>query len=247
MFKVMENLPDHVIGIEVSEKVTAADYDEVLTPLITDRLSRHDRLDFICVFTDDWDGFESSAIWKDLQTGLGNFSAWGRLAVVSDSDWIENSVNFMGFMWPGHLRHFDDDELDQAKDWVSNTDRARVKVTVDELDNFLVIEPSAGRGLSEDDFILITRTVDRHLETHESIKGILIKSKKFPGWQGIGAMASHMKFVRDHHRDIGRIALVTDSPLGSFADKMGDHFVSAQIRSFDYDDHDDAVDWLRGV
>jgi hypothetical protein len=37
--------------------------------------------------------------------------------------------------------------------------------------------------------------------------------KSFPGWESLGAMVAHLKFVRDHHRNIGRIAAVTDSEL----------------------------------
>jgi hypothetical protein len=39
----------------------------------------------------------------------------------------------------------------------------------------------------------------------------MIRTESFPGWESFGALVSHLKFVADHHRQIERIAAVTDS------------------------------------
>lgn len=38
----------------------------------------------------------------------------------------------------------------------------------------------------------------------------------------------HIRFVRDHHRRIGRIALVTDAKLASLATLIGEYFIRAE-------------------
>jgi hypothetical protein len=38
--------------------------------------------------------------------------------------------------------------------------------------------------------------------------------------------------VRDHHKHIKKIGLVTDSALGNVAEHLASHFVSAEIRHF---------------
>lgn len=42
------------------------------------------------------------------------------------------------------------------------------------------------------------------------------------------ALSSHLKFVKDHHKKIARIVLVTDSVLGNFAELIASHFVQAE-------------------
>jgi hypothetical protein len=39
----------------------------------------------------------------------------------------------------------------------------------------------------------------------------MIHAESFPGWESFGAFVSHLKFVGDHHRQIERIAAVTNS------------------------------------
>jgi hypothetical protein len=38
---------------------------------------------------------------------------------------------------------------------------------------------------------------------------------------------------------------VTNSSLGKFADHIADHFVKAEIKSFEYDQYDSAMNWLK--
>ena len=87
-------------------------------------------------------------------------------------------------------------------------------------------------ALSEADFAELARTVDPYLEAKGSLAGIIIEAASFPGWQSLGAMAAHFRFVRDHHRKIRKIAVVTDALLGDVAEKLGSHFVAAKIRHF---------------
>lgn len=39
----------------------------------------------------------------------------------------------------------------------------------------------------------------------------MIQAGSFPGWESFAALVSHMRFVRDHHRSIGKVAAVSDS------------------------------------
>ncbi|MGH9693521.1 MAG: STAS/SEC14 domain-containing protein, partial [Bryobacteraceae bacterium] len=71
-------------------------------------------------------------------------------------------------------------------------------------------------------------------------------SRKFPGWQSVGALFAHLKFVNSVHDKIGKIALVTNSPMGTFADHVLDPLMLAKVRKFDYDERDNAMSWLRG-
>jgi hypothetical protein len=72
----------------------------------------------------------------------------------------------------------------------------------------------------------------------------MIDAATFPGWEDFAALLSHLRFVRDHHRRIRRIAVVSDSALLSVAPKLVGHFVSAQLRTFEAADRSAALSWL---
>ena len=190
-------------------------------------------------------GVESAAVWQDLKLGFSHMNRWGRIATVTDIDWIENSINVFKLFWPGHLRQFDLDEYEKAKAWVSDDDRVALNIELNRDDGILTLIPSETDSLTEYDFESITSIVDAYLQDHPKINGIMIHSRHFPGWQGIASMISHLKFVKDHHRKIERVAIVTNSPLGKFSDHVTDHFIKAQVKSFDYDQQDIALKWLR--
>ena len=107
----------------------------------------------------------------------------------------------------------------------------------------LVIRPEQMIGLSETDFKYLTDLVDGYLKNHKILHGIVIVAKKFPGWEDLVAFISHFRFIRDHHRVIQKIALVSDSPLLSAAPYLVDHFVNAKIRNFSFSEIEQARTW----
>jgi hypothetical protein len=106
----------------------------------------------------------------------------------------------------------------------------------------VVLEP-AGR-LQKESFEELTRAVDAYIEENGPVHGLVIHTKTFPGWEDFGAVLGHMRFVRDHHRKIERVALVTDSKLGQILPKFASHFVAAEIKHFAYDDMRSAQAWV---
>ena len=65
-------------------------------------------------------------------------------------------------------------------------------------------------------------------------------------WFG-GGFTAHMHFVRDHHKEVERIAIVTDSPLAGMAEWLGKHFTSAEVRHFPFSNELQAMDWLEAA
>src|SRR6185436_14800591 len=101
---------------------------------------------------------------------------------------------------------------------------------LDTANSILYVRPKS--ALAADDFAALVGTVDPHIEATGDLAGIVIETSSFPGWEGLGAMAAHFRFVRDHHRRVKKVAVVTDSALGTVAEKLASHFVSATIKHF---------------
>lgn len=108
-----------------------------------------------------------------------------------------------------------------------------------------IITVSPEGRLTEDDFIQLAATVDPFVAANGKLNGILILTESFPGWQDFAGLVSHLRFVKDHHRKIGKVALVTDSKAAAVAESLAKHFVSARIRHFEFAARDQALAWLR--
>ncbi|MEO8397912.1 MAG: STAS/SEC14 domain-containing protein, partial [Chloroflexota bacterium] len=79
------------------------------------------------------------------------------------------------------------------------------------------------------------------------LRGVLIHSKAFPGWEDFGGFTAHLRFVREHHEKVARVAIATDSPLAGILESLGKHFISAEVKHFPYMDKAKALDWLRAA
>ena len=110
-------------------------------------------------------------------------------------------------------------------------------------DGILMVMPE-GR-LEADDFKEMANVADPYIEENGKLNGLMIYTESFPGWEDFEALASHFRFVKDHHRNLAKVALVTDSKIASVAESLAKHFVSAEIKHFDYSDKDTALDWLK--
>jgi len=119
-----------------------------------------------------------------------------------------------------------------------------LSVQVDAARGIAILEPHG--ALSKDDFARAAKAIDPHLEKNGALNGIVVRIEKFPGWDSFGALASHLRFVKGHHRKIARVALCTDSALGNVAPRIGRHFLKAEIRAFKSAEFDAARAWAAG-
>jgi hypothetical protein len=119
MLKLIDGLPDNVIGVRAIGEVEDDDYEEVLVPAIEDRLSRHDKVRLLYVLGDEFTGYEGDAMWEDVKLGLKTFNSYDRLAIVTDATWVRRSVKAFGWLIPGEVQVFHSESLDDAKGWIT--------------------------------------------------------------------------------------------------------------------------------
>ncbi|MGR8998894.1 MAG: STAS/SEC14 domain-containing protein [Gammaproteobacteria bacterium] len=117
-----------------------------------------------------------------------------------------------------------------------------LNVELDEINGIAILSPNG--ALSEKDFESASSVIDSYIEKYGNLKGLIINTKTFPGWESFGSLIKHFKFVKEHHKKVSHVALVTDSVLGDFGEKIADHFVSAEIKHFAFDDLNKAQSWI---
>jgi len=120
-----------------------------------------------------------------------------------------------------------------------------LSVKMDKKHGIAVLKPKG--ALSKKDFERAARVIDPYLEKAARLNGLIIHTKKFPGWASFAGLVSHLKFVKAHHKKVKRIALCTDSVLGDFARLFARHFIRAKVRLFPYDEFAAAGKWAAGT
>lgn len=108
-----------------------------------------------------------------------------------------------------------------------------------------VIKPKG--ALEAEDFAHLGEEIDPFIERHGNLLGLMIYTGSFPGWEDFSALLSHLRFVRDHHRKIKKVAIVTDWKIASVLPVIGDHFVSAELKHFGFGHYGEAMKWLTGT
>lgn len=119
-----------------------------------------------------------------------------------------------------------------------------LNVTLDKTNHIAILEPDG--PLSESDFNAASAKVDALIHESGKLNGIVVHARTFPGWESFAAMVSHLRFVRDHHKKLSRVALATDSIAAHFAEIFATHFVMAEIRIFSYENFEKAKQWVLG-
>jgi hypothetical protein len=112
----------------------------------------------------------------------------------------------------------------------------------DTSNRILHLQPKS--SLEKADFEKLAAAVDPIIAESGDLAGLIIETPSFPGWESLGAMSAHFRFVRDHHKQIRKVAVVTDSALGGIAEKLASHFVSAEVKQFPASGVEDARRWI---
>ena len=120
MIKVIEGMPAGTTGLEASGRVTEEDYRDVLVPAVNAAMERG-KVRLLYVLDDEFE-YSAGAVLADTKLWFHHLKGWERVAVVSDADWLENAVKAFGWMMPGEVKVFEDDELEDAKAWLARRD-----------------------------------------------------------------------------------------------------------------------------
>ncbi len=243
MIEVMTDLPERVLGLKASGEVTAEDYKTVLVPAVEEQLTRHKKVRLLYVFGEEFKGYTGGAAWEDAKVGMKHLTSFERVAVVTDVDWIENVIKAFGFAVPGEVRVFDDDDFEAARQWISEPpSQGHLSFDLIEGKGVLVLHPKG--ELEAADFERVSAEIDPYIEKAGGLNGLMIDAEHFPGWDDFAAFSSHMRFVREHHSKIRRVAIVTADRIVSALPRIASRFLDAEVRAFPMGERDEALLWV---
>ncbi len=118
MIEILKGYPDEILAISGSGRITSDDYRKVLAPEAEGRIGRHGSVRILYYLGPKYQSFSSSAVWSDLLFGLSNWSRFGRVALVTDVEWIRASARLFMPFFRGPLRIFGSADLGLASEWI---------------------------------------------------------------------------------------------------------------------------------
>lgn len=121
MIEVLAGMPEGVTGIRVSGRVSGSDlrnFEPTMRELMDGREIR-----FVEVIAPDYEGFGPGGMSEDLKLGFGvvlkHYSAFKRIAIVTDKEWVRHTLHALAWMVPGDVALFGLDEFDRALEWAA--------------------------------------------------------------------------------------------------------------------------------
>jgi len=119
MLRILDDLPENVLGVSAEGKITGSDYETILIPAIEEKLKAHKKIRMLYLLGSSFTGFELSAMLDDAKMGMKHLSAWDKIALVSDHEMINVFAKFFGHMLSCELRIFKNAEFEEGKKWIS--------------------------------------------------------------------------------------------------------------------------------
>jgi hypothetical protein len=241
----LKDLPRGIDGVKAIGKISKEDYEQVFVPLLDEARREGRRIRFLYQLGPEFEGFTPGAAWEDAKIGLHFLRLFDGCAVVTDLAWIRELTRLAGFLMPCPVSVFGSTEFDGAVNWLrSLPEDAAIAHRLLPESGVIVVEVK--QALRAQDFDALAFTADAWIEAHGDLQGLVIHAREFPGWENLGSFFRHVRFVRDHHRKVKRIALAADTKLASLAPKIAEHFIQAEVKSFRYDELDTAIAWAEG-
>jgi hypothetical protein len=121
MIEILPDMPDGVTGIRVSGRLAGDDLRK-FRPAMEELLGTGE-IRIVEVIASDYEGFGPGGLAEDLKLGFGallqHHSAFKRIAVVSDKEWVSHTLHALAWMVPGELAVFGIDDLECAKEWAA--------------------------------------------------------------------------------------------------------------------------------
>ena len=122
MIEILPDMPEGVTGIRVTGRLLGDDLRKFKP--VMEKLMNAGEIRIVEVIASDYDGFGPGGLVEDLKVGFGalfqHHSAFKRIAVVTDKQWVAHTLHALAWMVPGEFALFGLDELERAKVWAAD-------------------------------------------------------------------------------------------------------------------------------
>lgn len=114
-------ITDQLISVTVTGTVDKDDWAKV-ADAVNDAIAKHDEVSIYADLT-HLDTMTGGALYEDVKVGvknLGNLNRFDRVAVVTDKNWIQRTIEVSEKLLPGvEVEVFSNDQVDEAHRWAT--------------------------------------------------------------------------------------------------------------------------------
>lgn len=123
MLRRITAMPKGTFGFEAIGEVEDDDWERTVEPLLRDEIAAGHTVRLLYVLGARTREVEGDAVKADLEFRARHASAFERVAVVSDEDWVRPALGALSFLLPGKAKGFRVVELEAAKAWLVSDER----------------------------------------------------------------------------------------------------------------------------
>jgi SpoIIAA-like len=242
MIERLTDLPAGVIGLRAGGTLTATDFEQVVTPMVDDAMRSGGRMRCLIEIEPGFEGATPPAAADDVRLGLRAFGSFDGVAVVTGPGWVASAARWAAVFVPFPLRVFAPGERAAAADWLAALPAgAGITLALDEPTGVVTAEVT--QALRVEDFEALAAAIDPWMREKGELPGLVLHLRGFPRWASVGSLVRHVRFVVGHQGKIGRLAVVTDTPVAGPLATVAGHVVHPQVRAFGYADLVAAQAW----
>lgn len=240
MIESLNNVPPTVKGFCLSGQVTREEYDSHVVPVFH---GDKERLRILVRVDKNFESFSLKALLEDMRLSATSIDKIERLALVTDRRFFRGSMALCKAVLPYSIEIFELDEEALAVEWLAEDAASHLfSHRLDEKGEVLVLEPQ--RPLSVEDIDGLEETLCSFHEDSDRLRGIVIHADFLPGWDSLGSLWRHVRFVRKFSSSVRRVAICADGPLAYVAPKIATILRSGvEVAHFGHSELAKARDW----
>jgi hypothetical protein len=119
MLKQMADMPPGTVGFDAIGEVDDDDFEKTVEPVLRRIIAEGRKVRLLYLLGVRFREYEGDALKEEMKFAIHHPSAYERVAVVSDEEWLRPALRLLSVLVPGQLRGFRVAELATAKSWVA--------------------------------------------------------------------------------------------------------------------------------
>lgn len=105
----------------------------------------------------------------------------------------------------------------------------------------LLVQPAG--PLRATDFDVIAVAVDSWSRACSDLRGLVVQTHEFPGWENIAGFVHHVQVAPGHRDTVRRVALATDVHVPHVNPELAGRLIRADLRCFGHHELGSAISW----
>jgi hypothetical protein len=119
MLKEIRHMPAGTLGFEAVGDVDDDDVEEVLAPALNAWMAQRGKIRLLYVLGPRMEDFEGDSVSENAKFLARHPTAFERVAVVSDEEWLRPAIKALSLFMPGEAKAFPVRQLTAAKTWLA--------------------------------------------------------------------------------------------------------------------------------